>query len=337
MGRYHQLALALFVTAAVAQQGVLTNGNSNLPACGQSCPLLVQAAQACSATDVASQSAWVCFCQSAYLVNLRSSATGICDSTCTGADLQQVSTWYSTNCGSDNGASAHTNAGSGTADNTAANGGGNAAGGQTTQSTGSSGSSGSSGATGANTLSGVSTGADDPGTWWENHYKWIIMLVVLVIAFPLIAWGAVVLKRRHDRKQDQINGGFNEGITTRPPMSDNNMNSSWSAKNREQKLIQSWHRSTASIPMAAAGPSGSGRNSPQRTREAFMPAGYGYSRSSSRNDSRQGVHPLARGETPADIVERGPNDAGSGKGKRVMVREKSVGESSSEGKDGSWV
>ena len=50
------------------------------------------------------------------------------------------------------------------------------------------------------------------------------MLIVLVIAFPLIAWGAVVLKRRHDRKQDQITGGFNEGITTRPPMSDNNMN-----------------------------------------------------------------------------------------------------------------
>ncbi|KAM3415091.1 hypothetical protein BST61_g10224 [Cercospora zeina] len=318
MGRYHHLVLALLATAAVAQQGVLTNGNSNLPTCGQSCPLLVQAAQACSGTDVATQGTWVCFCQSAYLVNLRSSATGVCDSTCTSqTDLQQVSTWYRTNCGSDNGASEHADAGSGTTTSPPANGAANPAGGQNAPSTGS---AGSSSADGANVLSGVSAGADDPGTWWENHYKWIIMLIILVIAFPLIAWGAVCLKRRHDREQDQITGGFNAGITTRPPMSDVNMN-----------------RSTASIPVAAAGPSGSGRNSPQRTREAFMPAGYGYSRSSSRNEPRQGVHPLARGETPGDFVERGPNDLATGKGKRVMVREESVGGGSSDGKDGGWV
>ncbi|KAF2206542.1 hypothetical protein CERZMDRAFT_52884 [Cercospora zeae-maydis SCOH1-5] len=332
MGRYHHLVLALLATAAVAQQGVLTNGNSNLPTCGQSCPLLVQAAQACSGTDVATQGTWVCFCQSAYLVNLRSSATGICDSTCTSpTDLQQVSTWYRTNCGSDNGASEHADAGTGTAANPPANGAANPAGGAANPAGGaanpaggqnapSTGTTSSSTANGANSLSGVSAGVDDPGTWWENHYKWIIMLIVMVIAFPLIAWGAVCLKRRHDRKQDQIMGGFNAGITTRPPMSDVNMD-----------------RSTASIPVAAAGPSGSGRNSPQRTREAFMPAGYGYSRSSSRNGSRQGVHPLARGDTPADIVERGPNDAATGKGKRVMVREESVGEGSSDGKDGAWV
>lgn len=179
MGRYYTLLLALCAGAAtVSAQGVLTNGNSQFPACAQACPLLVQAAQACSATDVASQGAWVCFCQSAYLTNLRSSATGICDSTCTNpTDLQQVSTWYNTNCGSDFGASEHS--GSGTTTTTPAAGAG-AAGGATppedesapaaaTSSTSPS-SSAPPSSNGQNTLNGVSIGADAPGTWWSNHY-----------------------------------------------------------------------------------------------------------------------------------------------------------------------
>ncbi|USW58126.1 hypothetical protein Slin15195_G114450 [Septoria linicola] len=330
MGRYHNIVLTLFASAAAAQQGVLTNGNSELPACGTSCPLLIQAANACSATDVASQGAWVCFCQSAYLTQLRTSATGICDSTCTNpTDLQQVSTWYNTNCGSDNGASAHAGDGSGTTGSAAtgdqtttdANGGSTDSNSQNTGSSGSSSSSGSSGTIGGNTLNGVGVAVDSPQTWWENHYKWIIMLIILAIAFPLIAWGAIWLKRRHDRKQDQVTSGFNAGITERqPPMSDKDLN-----------------RSTTSIPASGAGISGSGRNSPQRTRDAYMPYGYGYSRSDSRNSGRQGVHPLARGETPVEMVERGPHDPASGKGKRVLVREKSLGAGSSASKDGSWV
>jgi high-affinity Fe2+/Pb2+ permease len=51
------------------------------------------------------------------------------------------------------------------------------------------------------------------------------MVIILAIAFPLIAWGAVWLKRRHDRKQDQINTGFNAGITGRgTDMTDHNVN-----------------------------------------------------------------------------------------------------------------
>ena len=162
------ILLALFATAAtVAAQGVLSDGNSQLPTCGQTCPLLVQAAQACSATDVASQGAWVCFCQSAYLVNLRSSATGICDSTCSGADLQQVSTWYTTNCGSDNGASEHP--GSGTA-TTATAAGGAAATTADDGTTAAATSASSSTSYGQNDLNGIGIGADKPATWWQNHY-----------------------------------------------------------------------------------------------------------------------------------------------------------------------
>lgn len=86
-----------------AQQNVLTNGNSQLPACAQNCPLLQQANTACASTGTP-QAAWTCFCQSAYLTNLYNTAVGICDSVCTDATQNaQVSTWYKSNCGTDNG------------------------------------------------------------------------------------------------------------------------------------------------------------------------------------------------------------------------------------------
>lgn len=140
------------------------------------------------------------------------------------------------------------------------------------------------------------------------------MCIVLAILLPLIAWLGIWLKRRHDRKRDQISGGFNAGITQRSaPMSDPNLNASGIAGSG---IID-----------------GSGRNSPARTRDAFMPYGYGYSRSESRLESKQAVgddrrSPLARGSTPMDPEK----EAGMGgatpakKLKRVLVREKSTGD-----------
>lgn len=109
--RYYNTShlLLLSVVLAKAQQGVLVNGNNRLPDCAQDCLLLIQAAKACSASiGTATPANWMCFCQSAYLDPLRSSAGGICDQACpSDTDREQLSTWYNSNCGGDFGASEH--------------------------------------------------------------------------------------------------------------------------------------------------------------------------------------------------------------------------------------
>lgn len=81
---------------------------------------------------------------------------------------------------------------------------------------------------------------------------------------------------------------------------------------------------------------GSGRNSPARTRDAFMPYGYAYSRSESRLGSKQAVNeqrgsPLARGDTDLEKeaagAAAGTLEAGKKRSKRVLVRERGVEES----------
>ncbi|KAK4500544.1 hypothetical protein PRZ48_008733 [Zasmidium cellare] len=312
------LLLSTLAPLVAAQQGVLVNGNSQLPQCATGCQALQQAAAACpGGTSAANQQTWVCFCQSAYLTNLKNSASAstVCNTACTNpTDNQQVATWYTTNCGNDFGASEHAEGASNNAATTSAAAGpssSSAAAGPATVTP-------SSAAGGSDTDSGNSNFSagrtQSSGDWWSNHYQWIIMLIVLVICLPLIAWLALWLKRRHDRKQDQMNGGFNQGITQRAPgpMSDPHMNMSGGA--------------------GSAAIDGSGRNSPARTRDAFMPYGYGYNHSESRLGSKQAVYddrrsPLARGETPGDPEKDAIEAAetpGKKKSKRVLVRERSL-------------
>jgi hypothetical protein len=54
MVSYAWVAFAL-LTARTVAQGVLSNGNSQFPACAQSCSLVNQAAQACGGTASADQ------------------------------------------------------------------------------------------------------------------------------------------------------------------------------------------------------------------------------------------------------------------------------------------
>lgn len=158
------------------------------------------------------------------------------------------------------------------------------------------------------------------------------MVIVIVVGLVLLSIVGVFLKRRHDRKADRIRGGFNEGITTRSaPMS--------VVSGVGDAAPESRHIGDTQIP--AAGPSEQigGRDSPVRTREAFMPYGYAYTRSESRLASRTDVagrsSPLARGGTPMGELEK---DAGMGplnaatpdshkakQPRRVLVRERSVG------------
>ncbi|KAL1584840.1 hypothetical protein WHR41_06627 [Cladosporium halotolerans] len=323
--------LVSLLSASIASAQLLAQG---LPACAQSCTLLNQAAQACGGTASANQAIWACFCQSAYLSTLYSTPNGICDAFCTDpSQNQQVMTWYQGNCGTDNGASEHADNGSG---------------GQTTvtmtsTSTSSSSSSTSNAAAAGATATGSSStdsqGFDrepQEGGWWHNHWKWVVMLIVLAIALSLIAILGTWLKKRHDRKRDQINTSFNEGITTRS-----------APQNPGEKS------ETLAPPAAPAFTSKSaGRNSPARTREAFMPYGYNYTRSDPRlasgsDDAIEQVpppvigagplasgrsSPLARGGTPVGELEKGvgeetPTTSGQTKRKKVLVRERSVEDS----------
>lgn len=152
------------------------------------------------------------------------------------------------------------------------------------------------------------------------------MIIVLFLGLLGLALLGLWLKKRHYRRRDQITTGFNSGITERaPPMSSN----PHAAGNPDASALSA---------AAVNDPSYGGRDSPVRTREAFMPYGYGYTRSESRLGSNPEIaranSPLARGQTPVREMERGTVGQGEEaatpagkKGRRVLVRERSGADS----------
>jgi len=135
------------------------------------------------------------------------------------------------------------------------------------------------------------------------------MVIVVAAGLLILGFGGRWLKKRHDRKQDRMSESFNAGITTRStPMAAHNVNDS-----------------QISGPVDA-----DGRNSTSRSRDAFMPYGYGYTRSESRLGSYNSS-PLARGTTPVNDLEKAggmssvtPEDPNK-KSRRVKVRERLMG------------
>lgn len=113
------------------------------------------------------------------------------------------------------------------------------------------------------------------------------MVIVLAIALLTLGFVGRWAKKRHDRKRDQIREGFNSGITSRGA---NN------GFDNDKLAPPSNTRAGAT-------------DSPARTRDAFMPYGYGYSRG-------------ARGDSP-EIEQGGRFGSAKGKLKGVFVREKS--------------
>lgn len=149
------------------------------------------------------------------------------------------------------------------------------------------------------------------------------MLIVLFIALLALALLAIWLKKRHQRKQDQVKSSFNEGITTRSAPSGAALDSPM--KQVDRAAVSGPYAQSASVLE-------SGRNSPARTRDAFMPYGYGYARSESRTGSRGNLpedaiqragSPLARAQTPGEGAVAGKS-AEAGKKRRVLVRERSA-------------
>lgn len=101
------LLSALLLLASTASAQLLTQGNGDLPSCGQSCSVLTQAQSQCNGAASTSLSAWSCFCQAVWKASA-GALTTMCATSCTDpADDSAIETWYTANCGSDNGASEH--------------------------------------------------------------------------------------------------------------------------------------------------------------------------------------------------------------------------------------
>ena len=75
---------------------------SSLPPCAQTCPVLVQAQNACvpPAALVTNPATYQsCFCQSAFLVSLRSTSnSNICVPQCPDGDFATIISWYKSLC-----------------------------------------------------------------------------------------------------------------------------------------------------------------------------------------------------------------------------------------------
>lgn len=79
---------------------VPTSSSSTFPECGVTCPILLQAQDACVPPQAAvtTDSTYIsCFCQSAYLTGLKSSGA-ICTTCTSSSDQQLLETWYNGYC-----------------------------------------------------------------------------------------------------------------------------------------------------------------------------------------------------------------------------------------------
>lgn len=137
------LLLALLCATSNAQ--LLNNGDGQLPSCGQDCSALTTAQSNCG-------SSWSCFCSRIYS-NSGGNLNSVCAASCTNpTDNAAVVSWYTANCGSDNGAKEH----------------GSGSGGQETASTAASAATSSTTATGVESTS--SSSGNCGGSWWNCHW-----------------------------------------------------------------------------------------------------------------------------------------------------------------------
>ncbi|KAF4126959.1 integral membrane protein [Geosmithia morbida] len=106
------------------------------------------------------------------VIALSTATTGVCDDVCQGAELNSVATWFRNMCNVDD-AAKNTDTTTATATDSASE----------------------TGSHRKNTGGG--------GDWLSNHWKWVIMLVVLVVAIVGIWVGACIFRRRYLKKKEQ--------------------------------------------------------------------------------------------------------------------------------------
>ncbi|KAJ9659215.1 hypothetical protein H2201_007479 [Coniosporium apollinis] len=179
---------------------------AQLPVCAQQCTYLTQAQAACVNAAGGEQA---CFCQSAYLTTLKQSPTGLCDAFCTPPDLTLIYNWYNTLCAQP--AQPGTSSIPGTTLIVVTSTANPVATISPTSTVRSS----------SNTIS--NSRDDDPeGGWFANHWRWVLMLIIIFVGLVLISIIGVYLKRRHDKKKDAVSGNMaaHDAPYTGPPPPD---------------------------------------------------------------------------------------------------------------------
>ncbi|KAL9595386.1 MAG: hypothetical protein Q9179_005003 [Wetmoreana sp. 5 TL-2023] len=167
---------------------------SNLPSCAQQCPNLLQGQTACTAPPNPAPGGTYglqCFCGFAPLLTLTADApVNIC-ATCSTADNAAIQSWYKGTC----------NGGGG--------GGAGAANGQTTSSASTQSPTSTTNAapkasSSTATAKGNSANASNVAQkdWIATHYRWVVMLIILVLGFSGLAIGGVYLKRYIHRRRE---------------------------------------------------------------------------------------------------------------------------------------
>lgn len=191
-------SLIALLTPIVSAQAV-TLLASTLPTCAAQCAVLTNAQGSCTPplAPVTSDTIYEsCFCQSALLTSLYSSAAvqGVCPS-CSAADMLTIQKWYQGVC---------PDAGKGAPNF------GVLAGGTATSSTASTTGTTTPTATTAPSASATSTSQQDsnsstnpvPGPWMSTHWRWVVMLIVLIIGLTAVAVGGWFFHRQYHRKRE---------------------------------------------------------------------------------------------------------------------------------------
>ncbi|KAE9971521.1 hypothetical protein EG328_005528 [Venturia inaequalis] len=172
------LSLSTFVRAQVGQ--ILDR--SKLPSCAFNCALLTSAQTLCvppTAPTANAATYQTCFCNSNYLAPFKAGVTtGVCDAECPSpSDLTQIQKWFAGLCISSTAVVVPNNAAVATGTTTAL----------TATAT-------------ASSKSSSGGGSGGHKSWIDQHYRWIVMVIVLFIAGLVGIFIGLYFKRRHDRK-----------------------------------------------------------------------------------------------------------------------------------------
>lgn len=147
-----------------------------LPTCATACGALYDANGGCvpPAVDatLGTTAFTSCFCANTAVTAFSSQVTGVCDDACVTDGLSSIANWFRSICSVDSNDSNNADSNKDTASSATA------------------------------TAKASSGGSND---WLSNHWKWVIMLVILVVGITGIWIGACIWRRRYIRKRDRQN------------------------------------------------------------------------------------------------------------------------------------
>ncbi|KAL8926231.1 MAG: hypothetical protein Q9208_003134 [Pyrenodesmia sp. 3 TL-2023] len=189
--------LAALVPQLLAQSAGQPVSLSTLPACAQACASLVQGQNACIPPPNPTPGGVYglqCFCGFAPLLTLGTDTPVQLCPACSTTENAAIQSWYKGTCGLPGGAA-------------------NGQPGQTTTANAPT----STSSTGGTTATGQgATRAADPGNvpnveqkdWVSTHWRWLVMVIILILGFIGLAVGGVYLRRHIHRRREARDFGI---------------------------------------------------------------------------------------------------------------------------------